>query len=453
MLRHAAADAPDFKGLDGKPVHLTVAMDRFVIEPSTDEEVKAKLDARLAQPWVRMSWEPTTALLSYDEMCPGADAGACLKLKRSFGAKAANLGFLSHKLVLGRKTQAGTMSAQLGYDVSPHGFGVPFSYYRQTLELPENAALKADVDAFVAAENGGALSPAERRKLADGVKAGFLKATMPGGMIAAVKARLAEVLPGVKRVKFRSSANAEDVANFNGAGLYDSFKARPALDIDAGGACLVQYKANKFGATRAHLVPDTVECAIKAAYASLWNTRAVDERTFARLTQGDSVMGMAVVAAYDTESGIDANSVLITRVLNTNTLSGYAISTNKGNNLVTNPAPETYAEMALAVLLTSDVPTSITVTRFAKAKVEAPEKEKPVMSREKTLTMVEIAKTVELAYCRANPDYFPVSRTENRPCEYALWDETKPKALDFEFKLLKNGQFVCKQAREFAGQR
>jgi hypothetical protein len=453
MLRHAAPDAPELKDLDGKPVHLTVSMSGWKLEPSTDDEVKGKLALRLAKPWVPMSWDEELRLLSYDDMCSGEDPAACLKLKKRFGAKAANLGFLAQKGVLGRKDQPGTLSAELGYDLTPHGFGIPFSYYAQMLAMPENAAVQAAIDGLVKAEVGGALSPAERRQLADAVKALVLKAKLPDGMLAAVNAKIAEVLPGVPRVKLRSSANAEDVANFNGAGLYDSFKARPALTVDSGGECIVQYKANKFGATRAKLVPDTVECAIKAAYASLWNTRAIDERTFSRLAQGDAVMGIAVVAAYDVEAPVDANSVLITRVLNTDTLSGYSISTNKGNNLVTNPAPETYAEMALAVLLTSDVPTSITVTRFAKSKVDKPEKDKPVMSREQTLTMVEVAKRVEMAYCKASADYFPASRSDGTPCEYALWDENKPKALDFEFKLLKNGHFVAKQAREFSGAR
>lgn len=452
MLRHAALDAPEWRGLNGKAVHLTVAFDKFTIEPSTDEQVRAKHAERLAKPWVPMTWDAAFGLASYDEMCRGGDPAACLKFKKSYGSKAANLGFLAHPKVLGRAGDAGTLSARLGYDISPKGVGVPFSYYDATVNAPANAELKAAIAALVAAEVGGALSPAERRSLADGVKALFLRASLPEGMAAAVKKRLGEVLPGVKRVKVRSSANAEDVSGFNGAGLYDSFKARPELKVDTN-ECIVQMKPNKYGAIRAKLVPDTLECAIKAAYGSLWNSRAIDERTFARLAQGDAVMGLAIVATYDHEAKIDANAVLITRVLNSDTLSGYAISTNDGNNLVTNPAPETWSEQALAVILTEDVPTSITVTRFAKTKGAPAPATKPVMMREQTLTMVEIAKAVEIAYCGAEPDYFPVSRTEGRACQYTLWDETKPKALDFEFKLLKNGHFVAKQVREFTGLR
>jgi hypothetical protein len=52
---------------------------------------------------------------------------------------------------------------------------------------------------------------------------------------------------------------------------------------------------------------------------------------------------------------------------------------------------------------------------------------------------------VEKAYCAADPTYYPGD------CDFVVVDSDKPKSLDMEFKLLENGQFVCKQVREFAG--
>ena len=36
-------------------------------------------------------------------------------------------------------------------------------------------------------------------------------------------------------------------------------------------------------ATKLDMKPKTVQCAIKGVYASLWNARAIEERSFARL--------------------------------------------------------------------------------------------------------------------------------------------------------------------------
>ena len=54
--------------------------------------------------------------------------------------------------------------------------------------------------------------------------------------------------------RFRSSTNAEDLENFNGAGLYDSKAAK---------------KNHK---------TKTIDAAIKEVWASLWNFRAFNER-------------------------------------------------------------------------------------------------------------------------------------------------------------------------------
>ena len=51
----------------------------------------------------------------------------------------------------------------------------------------------------------------ERARRVYGVQTCFLNATIPPDDLAAVKAKLDEVLPGVKKIKIRSSANAEDV--------------------------------------------------------------------------------------------------------------------------------------------------------------------------------------------------------------------------------------------------
>jgi hypothetical protein len=61
-------------------------------------------------------------------------------------------------------------------------------------------------------------------------------------------------------------------------------------------------------------------------------------------------------------------------------------------------------------------------------------------------TLLEISQTVESAYCEAKPAYY------NGDCRKAvLFDPDKPTALDLELKFLANGEWVCKQVREFHG--
>src|SRR5690606_26467737 len=142
---------------------------------------------------------------------------------------------------------------------------------------------------------------------------------------------LAATIPDATKVKVRSSANAEDVDAFNGAGLYDSFKARPALPDDPAMPCLVEFKMNKRGTIRPKVLPDTVECAARAAWASLWTDRAIAERSWARLEHADAAMGLAIVPAYDLGSTIEANSVIVTRAPVTDAISGYGLSTQARN--------------------------------------------------------------------------------------------------------------------------
>jgi phosphoenolpyruvate synthase/pyruvate phosphate dikinase len=191
--------------------------------------------------------------------------------------------------------------------------------------------------------------------------------------------------------------------------------------------------------------PKSVVCAIKGVYASLWNKRAIEERSFARIDQSSVAMGLAIVPAYDLESDIAANAVIVTRVLNTDDVYGYSLSVQQGNNLVTNPDPGTYSEVTIAGFISDTEPVSLTVTRFAKPTKDAAVRTETVLAREQMLELVDLAKIVERAYCAAKPEYY------EGPCEFVPADNTKLKSLDLELKLLENGNIVCKQVREFGG--
>lgn len=444
VLRDAGPDNPRLAPWRDKPVHLVVRAGDFIIEASTPEEVAAKFVEKLNRPWIPLEWGAETVLRSYDEMAAGS-AAQTLAFSRKYGSKAANLGFLAHRRVLGRVGTEGTVSKRFGYDLVPNGFGIPLSSYRNLVEHPHNEQLRRELDAFIEAEKAGTLSADERSKLVYNVQTCFLNATIPPADLDAVKAKLAEVLPGANKIKVRSSANAEDVPNFDGAGLHDSFAATVSKKDNPDGSCAFDLKDEPGGEVKRKVTPRSVACAIKGVYASLWNQRAVEERSFARIDHATVAMGLSVVATYDTESDVDANAVVVTRVINAEGVFGYTLSVQAGNNLVTNPDPKTETEVTIAGLGLGDEPTSFTVTRYAVPAAGEPRRTEPVLTQEQMLSLVDISRSVELAYCAAKPSYY------NDDCKFVVVDNAKPTSLDMELKFLKNGELVCKQVREFGG--
>jgi hypothetical protein len=272
------------------------------------------------------------------------------------------------------------------------------------------------------------------------VREAFYSATFPPGTVQQVRARIASVLGPVKKVKVRSSANAEDMPQFDGAGLYTSFAANPGKVDDPAKPCGVVGDGVKV-----KMKPNTLSCAIKGVFASLWNKRAIDERSYARLDHRTALMGIAIVPAYDLVSPVAANSVVITRIVATQNVYGYTLANQLGNVLVTNPLEGTLAENVIAAFNEPEDAPSFAVTRRAVAVAGQPALTHSVYNDRRMRQIVEITRAAEIAYCRARPDYYRFD------CRYAPADPRKPRALDFELKFLENGQFVCKQMREFSG--
>jgi Pyruvate phosphate dikinase, AMP/ATP-binding domain len=443
VLRDAAPDDARLAPWRDQAVHFVVRADGFTLEATTDDEIARRLAARLDTPLRTLHTTAETTVRSFDELAVGTPASA-LAASRRYGTKAANLAFLAHRRVLGRVGQMGSASTTAGYDLVPRGVAVPLSFYGRLVAHPPNTKLRAALDALIRDQRAGTLAGDDLARRAAAVQQRFLDAVIPAADLAAIHDAVARVLPDAGKVKVRSSSNAEDIPNFDGAGLHDSFSAKVAKhstkprcmfdigDADAGEA-----------AVKRAVRPRTIGCAVKGVYASLWNRRAIEERAFARIDQATASMGLAIVPAYDEESAIAANAVVITRVLNTDDVFGYSISTQLGNNLVTNPDPATYSETIVAALGVDGEPTSLSVTRFAKPTADGPERTDTVLPSSATLAVVDLAARVEGAYCRAERAYYGAD------CSFVTVDPGKPKSLDLELKVLADGRLVCKQVREF----
>jgi hypothetical protein len=122
-------------------------------------------------------------------------------------------------------------------------------------------------------------------------------------------------------VRFRSSSNTEDLAEFNGAGLYTSLSA--------------EYNSEKL----------PVQVAIKTVWASLWNLRAYEERAHSNVDQTQVAMGILIHKAFRNER---ANGVAVGRnILNPIRSDQFYFNTQAGEASVTNPAPGVTAEQLI----------------------------------------------------------------------------------------------------------
>lgn len=447
VLRDASPTQAKLAAFADKPVHLKVGKGGWVLEATTAEIVEQKLRDRTNKPWIALPAVAERTARTYDEMCP-ALAASCTENGNRFGGKAAMLGFLANKSVLGRVSQPGSMSKKVGYDLVPFGFGIPVQFYRDFVDAPENAALKAKIADLVAREKAGTLSPNERARLAADVQALFYKARIPAAQMEQIERQLAALkqkVPNLDEMKIRSSANAEDIPNFDGAGLHDSFSAEIDKTDNPDFSCNVERVAEGGVVTKLKVKPKTPQCAVKAVYASLWNPRAIDERSFARIDHATAAMGIAVVPAYDTDDEVTQNGVLITRAINAEDILGYTLSLQAGNNLVTNPEPGTVAQLTLATFSDLNRPPRFTVARYATPTKGAPPLTRSVLEEPKMREIVDVGRAVETAYCSVKRGYY------DGDCKLVAFDNDKPRALDMELKVLQNGRIVLKQAREFHG--
>ena len=176
---------------------------------------------------------------------------------------------------------------------------------------------------------------------------------------------------------------------------------------------------------------------------------AVRERSFRRFDHRFATMGLAVQPVYKFRKNIKiaANSVMITRVLGTESVYGQQLSSQVGNGLVTNPTPGTRAELLNVTFQARAENIGVNVLQYSRPKKQELSLTSMVMSQEKVLEISKVGRVVERAFCEACPTtYFP-----GRDCKYVNNSVTKPKALDMEFKIFENGEILIKQVCTFTG--
>jgi hypothetical protein len=214
--------------LDGKTVYYEVTDTGATVREATAEEIKA--------------WEQSVKQQRHVEL-PQADIEnprlAMLTRMRAkdvitYGTKSANLGEIR--------------TANLDEVYIPDGFGVPFFYYVR--HMKQNG-LDTKVEAMLADERF-AKDKDWRKTTLEELRKAIADAPIDQDVLDTIYKRVRLKLGG-KGVFVRSSTNAEDLPGFNGAGLYDTVP-------------------NVVGR-------DNLGAALKTVWASLWNLRAVEERS------------------------------------------------------------------------------------------------------------------------------------------------------------------------------
>lgn len=206
--------------------------------------------------------------------------------------------------------------------------------------------------------------------------------------------RVSEVF-GDARVKIRSSTNSEDLPNFSGAGLYNSHAAngddKPA--------------------------PSKV---ITRVFASVWNFRAFEERSYWNIDHRAIRMGCAINQAFTAEL---ANGVLLTENVADPAIYGMYVNVQQGEESVVNPTDGTLPEI---FTILGDADYAVARQRFSSLSPT-----EPLLSDDDVASLYQAAD-------KARQHFAPLY---GRSVGQLI--------LDIEFKLTPEGTIVLKQARPY----
>ena len=229
-----ALDKPSIAARIGNYIHYTVTEEGWDLRAANPEEVDAHYESS------RPSRAHTPEFnLSVTGITPLSQIG--FEDWTAFGVKAANLAVLR------------TLSFPEG--TVPNGFAIPFYFYDEFMKAHD---FYTRIETMLTNEDFQTDFETQDDML-DDLRDDIEDADSPQWIVDALTAMHA-TYPEGKSLRYRSSTNNEDLAGFNGAGLYDSKTQDPDETVE-----------------------DGIDKSLKGVFASLWTFRAFTEREFHRI--------------------------------------------------------------------------------------------------------------------------------------------------------------------------
>lgn len=303
--------------------------------------------------------------------------------RHAFGAKTAGVAELRR---VGAKVRA------------PDGWGVPFFFYHRFMK---QHGLYARAKRLVAAADFKR-DPAVRKARLRAFRKQLRQASVSTSLAAAL-AKVVASYPQGQPLRCRSSTNNEDLAEFNGAGLYGSRTHRK------------------------HEGP--LARTIKQVWATLWSYRAFEERSFHRVDHFRTAMGVLIHPNFDQEQ---ANGVAVSKNLLQPAYEGIYVNVQRGEqDSVTNPKRALPDELVVSY-----------VGRRRTRKRRDPEliylRHSSLVKPGETVLDARQVAALDRAVRAIHAHFAPLYRKKK---------SDKGWALDIEFKVDAQGRLVFKQAR------
>lgn len=367
----------------GRPVVMHVSEDSIFISASTRQEVERHLKELLNKKEVRLRSDLTETRLVPVREITDSD-------KKTFGNKAVRIG---HLYRISRKSNA-------DFYIPEGAFGIPFYYYQKHISDP---SIRVEIDALLNNKNPDTKYIGEQlKKIRKAIKA----APVDPRLLERVAKQIQSANTG-NAYRFRSSSNAEDMAGFSGAGLYDS-------------------KTGILGDTS-----KPIDKAIKEVWASAWSEPAYTERRYFNIDQNTMMMGVLVHRSFPDEA---ANGVAITKNIYRRNFPGFTINVQQGEVSVVSPPDKVTCEQFICMRADEIDPlnSGITADYITLSSITNGKK---VLNMQQVKLLCEQLDIIK--------KYFYYRESNNTTAEYFDF------ALDIEFKFEKNGRLYIKQVRPY----
>jgi pyruvate,water dikinase len=366
----------------GKPVYMSVSASGLTVKPTTQ---------RLADSFKKAHTSGAVVTLHFDTTVKSLLPVSSFNLRQKdvVGNKAAGLGEL----------YAITQKSSANFKIPEGAFAIPFYFYYKHVS---NVAIRWKINDLIAMQkqNAPEAKIKEQLKLVrKAIKEQPLDPELLSAVTSAMKAN------GFTSYRFRSSANAEDVAGFSGAGLYES-KTGKLNDKDK-----------------------PVDDAIKKVWASVYDDNAYFERVAANIDEHTIVMGILAHRNFPDEI---ANGVAITKNIYRNGFPGFTVNVQKGEVPVVSPPDSVTCEQFICMAASEINPLDVGIATdyITYSNIN---NNKPVLTRQQVTALYYALSLVRDHYTnslRLNP-------------------EMVEKPMDVEFKFDKNGKLYLKQARPY----